>query len=238
MTVHHLSLLVRGFLLAALLLFLLKVMLTLFADTVVLTLAGASIYLILFVLALLLYGWFILFRMQATTQAERMALRLGSLFGLLCGVLWVIELFAANVLSPQIGWFRLVLYYGSTWSALVLPWVASLLTVWRSRQIVSGLDAGLLCGMCGGLAIFLASFVLSGLFLSAGQPDPQTIHEFERSGLSDIRTYLDSDYLAAMIAHLWIGLITGLILGALGGIIGKVIPLPDEMNFDQNSFKA
>jgi hypothetical protein len=34
-------------------------------------------------------------------------------------------------------------------------------------------------------------------------------------------TFIVGDLLAAQIAHLWIGLITGLVLGTVGGAVGQ-----------------
>ncbi|MBV9614662.1 MAG: hypothetical protein JO031_04295 [Ktedonobacteraceae bacterium] len=239
MTVHP-SLLVRWSLLTALLVLLLKVGGELLAYPEVVTTAGtqAPIYLILFGLAILMYGWFALFRTKASTPAERMALRQGVLWGLLCGVVWIIELLVANVGNPQVEQFSHILYYGTALAGYLLPGLVGLLTAWRTRRITLGLQAGLLCGMFGGLMIFLASFVLSALFLQAGQSDPQTIHEFQRSGLPDITTYMVGDYLGGMIAHLWIGLITGSFLGALGGAIGKAILLPEKMTLEEDRIQA
>ena len=109
--------------------------------------------------------------------------------------------------------------------AVFLPGLAGLLAARQAGRVgagpfKAGVQAGLLCGACGGLGIFLASFVLSGLLIPAGHLDPQTVREFQRSGLPDLNTYIVSDYLAGMIAHLWIGLITGLLLGALGSLVG------------------
>ena len=82
--------------------------------------------------------------------------------------------------------------------------------------------------------IFLASLVLSAFLLQVGQHDPQTIHEFQRSGLPDITTYIVGDYLAGMIAHLWIGLMTGSFLGVLGGVIGKATLLPEKTTLEED----
>jgi hypothetical protein len=231
MTAHRQSVLVRWFLIASLLLLLIMFSIDLVEHPAVVTTAGTQglAYLVLFVLAILIYGWFALFRTRSATLAERAALRQGTLWGLLCGIVWAIELFVANVVTPQSGQIYLLLYHGSTLAGFLLPGLAGLLAAWRARRVTPGLQAGVLCGMFGGLMIFLASFVLSAALLQAGQIDPQTIHEFQRSGLPDITTYILSDYLAGMIAHLWIGLVTGFFLGALGGALGKALGTPEQV---------
>lgn len=221
----HLSILVRWSLVTALLLFILTVTIEIASSPTVVTTAGVQtpVYLILFVLALLIYGWFALFRTQKATGAAQVALQTGTLWGLLCAAAWITELLVANVMSPEEEPLYLMLYDGSTFIGFLLPGVASFLAAVRSRQFLSGLQAGLLTGMIGALAIFLASFLFSALLLQAGQSDPQTLREFAHSGLPDLKTYIVGDYLAGMIAHLWIGLITGFFLGLLGGLGGKAL---------------
>ena len=225
MAIAHLSQLLRWSFIASLLLLIGTVAFSLISSPTVVSTAGAQglVYLVLFILALLIYSWFALSRTKARTQAEQVSLRTGTLWGLLCSMVWVIELLVANVVSLGWGWLHLVLYFGSTLTGYVLPGLAGLLAASRSRHMVSGLQAGLLTGMMGALAIFLTSLFLSAFLLQAGQHDPQTMREFAHSGLPDLTTYLVGDYLAGMIVHLWIGLITGLFLGILGGMVGKAL---------------
>jgi hypothetical protein len=221
----HLSTLIRWSLITALLLVILTVAGELIASPAVVTAAGVQtpVYLILFVLAVLIYGWFALFRTRGATRAAQVALQTGILCGLLCAAAWVIELLVANVMSPGWGPLYLVLYDGSAFTGFLVPGLASFLAGMRSRHLLLGLQAGLLTGMMGALAIFLAAFLFSALLLHAGQSDPQTLREFAHSGLPDLKTYIVGDYLAGMIAHLWIGLVTGFFLGLFGGLVGKAL---------------
>ena len=231
MMTPHLSILMRWSLITALLLLLLAVTIELIATPTVVTAAGAQalVYLMLFVLALLIYGWFALFRTRPATRAAQGALQTGTLWGLFCATAWVAELLIANVMHPGWGPWHLALYYGSTFIGFLVPGLASFLVAVRSGHLLSGLQAGLLTGMMGALAIFLASFLFSALLLHTGQSDPQTLREFAHSGLPDLKTYIVGDFLAGMIAHLWIGLVTGFFLGLLGGLGGKALaPLPQS----------
>jgi hypothetical protein len=108
----------------------------------------------------------------------------------------------------------------------LMPGLAGLVAARRAGRLANGLRAGLLCGMLGALSIFLMAWALSALLLPAGAHDPQTVQEFQRSGQPDLTTYMVSDYLAGMIVHLWIGLISGLGLGTLGGLIGQAWARP------------
>lgn len=220
--------LVRWFFLACLTFTLLVVGYDLADYPAVVTTAGreAGIYLALFALAICIYAWFALYQTRAQVSAGNryIALRYGIILGLLCGGAWIFEILVANVWGPGLGSLNVVFYFGSTFMGAFLPGLAGLLAGWRTRRVASGLQAGLLTGMCGGLILFLTvTAPLSMLLVDAGQHDPQSINEFQRSGLPDIQTFLIGDYLAAMIAHLWIGLVTGLFLGALGGALGKAL---------------
>ncbi|WP_220198807.1 hypothetical protein [Ktedonospora formicarum] len=179
------------------------------------------VYLLLAVLALLIYGWFALFLTRRGTTDERVALHQGLVWGLLCGGAWAIELLVANLPLVPSKQLTFVLYESMAWLGFLLPMLPSLLAGWQTKRIGPGLQAGVLCGMLGGLIIFFTWLLFSALLFQAGLRDPQTIAEFRHSGLSDITTYMISDWLAALIGHLWIGLITGLLLGILGGAVGK-----------------
>ena len=218
----------RWLLLGSLLLLIVAVgaALSVFPAVVITDPSAALVYLGLFALAILIYGWVVLMYIRATTDAERIAMRHGIWWGLVCGGVWIVELIVANLLGPQGGGVQLPLYYGSTSVAMLLPGLAALLAAQRASRFGAGLQAGLLCGMCGAIAIFLATIALAPLLLAAGLHDPQTVREFERSGLPDLTTFMVGDYLAGMIAHLWIGLITGLILGMLGAATGKTLAAP------------
>jgi hypothetical protein len=200
------------------------------AYPAVVTTAGDAtlVYVGLFALAILVYGWVVLVRMRAATAAGRIAVRHGSRWGLLCGGVWTLELIVANLLGPQPGVLHLLLYYGSTYVAVMLPGLAGILAARRAGRLGAGIEAGLLCGMCGAIGIFLAAITLAPLLLAAGPHDPQTLREFQRSGLPDLTIFMVGEYLAAMIAHLWIGLLTGLTLGMLGGAIGKALATPQN----------
>jgi hypothetical protein len=223
---------IRTFYRISVVLILLKVGADLLAYPAVLTTAGsqAIIYLLLLGLALLLSGWVALGRSGLEPMHELVALRQGTSLGLLCGAVWVFELCIANLTLFDTAHDRLaqVLYFGTTAAGFLLPALAALLAARQTRQLHVGLMAGLRCGTLSGLLVFLAYSALATLLLQAGQHDAQTLREFQHSGLTDLPTFLVGDYLAAMIAHLWIGLITGLVGGAVGGVLGQIMSRSPE----------
>jgi hypothetical protein len=221
--VHPLSASIRWFFCISLTLVVLKVGADLLAFPGVVSAADAQalIYLGLFALALLLYAGFALVWVRdAASQA--IALQQGTVWGCLCGAAWMIELSVANLgwMVPQLSWLFGLLYAGSASLGFLLPGVAGLWAAWRARQLRAGIEAGLLCGMLAGLVLFLTYSALSTLLLQVGQQDPQIVREFQRSGWTDLPTYIVGDYLAAMVAHLWIGLLSGVGFGVLGSSLG------------------
>lgn len=235
MITKHSLRLVRWSLLASLVLFVLSSTLQFLVHPAVAIYGGSEmiVYLLLAVLAVLIYGWFALFRTHTGTADERVALRQGIVWGLLCGAAWAIELLVANLPLIPSKQFILVLYGSTVWLGFLLPVIPSLLAAWQTRRISLGLQAGLLCGMVGGLMVFFTWFLFSAPLFQAGLSDPQTLAEFRHSGFPDITTYMVSDWLAALIGHLWIGVITGLLLGVLGGTVGKGVRVSQKMSGEE-----
>src|SRR5262245_15038713 len=102
---HAASVSVRWLLLGSLVLLVVAVGAALSVFPAVITTApsAALVYLGLFALAILLYGWVTLTRTRTSTAEERVAVRQGTNCGLLCGGVWTIELIVANLLGPQPG---------------------------------------------------------------------------------------------------------------------------------------
>jgi hypothetical protein len=217
---------VRWSFLLGLLIILLKSSYDLLTHPAVVSTAGAAawFYLGLFTLALGIYGGAAWFLLRPTTRGQHIAAQQGTICGLLCGGVWLLEVLVANSVIGWVAALNPILYYGLTFTGYLLPGLAALLAARRAGLFSAGVRAGLLTGMFGGLLLFLATiFLLTPLWTDAGLHDPQTIAEFQHSGLPDLQTFLIGDALAGMVAHLWIGLITGLVLGAAGGGVGHLL---------------
>lgn len=221
--VHRFSAAIRWFFGVSLSLITLKVAADLLAFPELIRTAGvqAPIYLAIFIVAVLVYSTFAIFCGHAPAL-QCIALRQGTVWGGVCGVAWIVELSVANLgwMFPQHGWLIEQCYFGSVLLGFLLPSMAGLLAARQTRHIRTAIVAGLLCGMLASIVMFLAYSALSVLLLQVGQHDPQILQEFRRSGVTDLQTYIVGDYLAAMIAHLWIGVRSGLGCGALGSGLG------------------
>jgi len=81
-------------------------------------------------------------------------------------------------------------------------------------------SVGVLSGLLSGLLV-CAIAVSGGAFQATlGTSDAQTLAEFQRSHASSLTTFIVSDWLAAGVNHLWIGLAAGAIGGLIGGAAG------------------
>jgi hypothetical protein len=217
--------LLRWSMLGCVLLFLAMVAVEVVTHPQVLATAGATgtAYAVLLVTACAIYTWFAWSQTRPVTSSRLISVRHGTTWGLLCGLAWAMEFWVANHPSFYLGQLARFLYRSTALCGSLLPVVPALLTGWQTRRVGPSLLAGLFCGMIGGLTIFLAALAFTFFFPRALYEDPQMIAEFERSGLPDMETYVVGDMMAALIAHLWIGLMTGSVLGLIGGVAETLI---------------
>lgn len=86
--------------------------------------------------------------------------------------------------------------------------------------------AGLRAGLCGGLVIGLAGFVvlLALAYLATGHltADPALAVRFHTSAARDLPTYAVGEMMAAAVAQLWLAPAAGAALGALGGVAAQL----------------
>lgn len=75
--------------------------------------------------------------------------------------------------------------------------------------------------MVSALITFVSLMLITYLFQTALQADPQNIREFMRSGAASFAASSIAESLVGATNHLWIGPVIGVVLGAVGGTIGK-----------------
>ncbi len=157
----------------------------------------------------------------SATLAGATALRLGTLFGLLIGACWVVELYAANLAGTSAGWV-LPVYRGSTFMAgVVFPLAAGIVAAARTERSGTGAAVGFWSGLIGGLITFLALMGMTYVFMSNFQQDPQNVRSYLESGERTLSAFIVGDSLFASCSHLLlIGMLWGSVLGAVGGAIG------------------
>lgn len=185
----------------------------------------AIFYLSFFVLTLTAYAVMAFAGTRPTSPAADIAFNQALQWGALVGLLWWIEILEANVWRLPGPWLVL-LYFGPTIAACIVPGIAAALTAGQAGQFRSAVAAGIWTGMIGGLLTFLGGTAILWIFNASFLHDPQNMQEFLRSyarGLApDLQTFIVGDLLAGLIAHLaLIGIVVSAVIGAIGALIGQ-----------------
>jgi hypothetical protein len=167
------------------------------------------------VLALLLSVYATAGLALAGAAGRRRTTRVGVAGGLVAAALWAASL-AANVLVDPGRLSALATTLGiAAGAALVLA----------GARCGSGV-AGLRAGVCAGLVIGLAGFVvlLALAYLATGHltADPALADEFRASAARDLPTYAVGETMAAAFTQLWLAPAVGAALGALGGVAAQI----------------
>jgi len=181
--------------------------------------SGAVVYLGLY--AVVASGYLVIaWRASRPRSAERaIAIRGGIVWGGILSGLWLMEIITGNFGSTSV--IKTMLYFGATWTAFLLPLLSGFWGARQTGRVQTGTLVGLWGGLVNGLSACLALSVIGLFFNTTIQHDPQTIHEFARSGTADIRAFIFGDFLAGGINHLWfVGPVLGSLTGTLGGFIG------------------
>jgi hypothetical protein len=141
----------------------------------------------------------------------------GCRWGLLFGVLWVVEMTVANLAYGLGGWTR-VPYFAATWTVWLLTVVAGGVGARRYRRLWAGTLVGCWSGLVSGLIGLATMPTLALVAMPVLLRDPQNITEFRDAG--DLSTAIATDFLAAGINHLVIvGLVVGSVLATIGAAV-------------------
>jgi hypothetical protein len=162
--------------------------------------------------------------------------RLGLIFGLICGGMWMGLLILGNLGGTAVlGNIRdnHPRVYGMTGSfalgGLLVPVMTGLLAAYRmGGSMRAALRVGLLSGLISGVMCLLTIVPITILFHGAMMLDPSNIHEFARSAgrapsQAELSHFLYWDALGGGLNMLWIGSLLGLTLGTLGAFFGKAM---------------
>jgi hypothetical protein len=156
---------------------------------------------------------------QVDNSENSMALRVGTIFGLVCGGLWIVEQTAGNLMDTS-SLLVQVLYYAATIGVFGASTLAGFVAAKRSGQIRNSLMAGLWNGIINGLIAFIFLMLITFVFPNAALIDPENVRVLTARGVTDISTMSVADSLAGAINHLWIGPLVGIVFGAIGGVVG------------------
>jgi hypothetical protein len=152
-------------------------------------------------------------------------LRTGLLFGTAGGLLFAFQLlfdYLYPMTSGQDGTFSLF-----TFGALfLLFFLSGIAGAWQTGHTRHGIISALWSALVSSLAWFILLWIVYFAFTGTAQETrfleiDQTLADFQRSGMSDLRAFIMQDYLGAGFFHLILGPIAALIFGFLGGLFGS-----------------
>jgi len=171
-------------------------------------------------------GWYLVLALTATrrvTLDKALAVQTGLYWGVGIGLLWLIEVFAGNVIIHS-SLAVIIVYEIAANAAYLLPAVLGVVIAYRTKQIGTGIRATLWSGMISGLmtAIGLLVTIQILMWLGISQQDPQNIQQFHQTHSHDLVSFIVGDALLGATNHLWlIGPVLNVFAGVIGGAIGK-----------------
>jgi hypothetical protein len=143
--------------------------------------------------------------------------RLGIMWGLAVGAMWVVEMLVANLAYGRGSWLLLP-YFGAILAAVVLNGTAAALAVYRSGHFVAGPLVGAWTGLIGGIIGLCTMTLLALVAMPVLRDDPQNIKEF--ASKEDFAAAIAGDFVAAGIMHVVaVGLLAGAAFGTLGALV-------------------
>lgn len=182
--------------------------------------SGAAVYLVWYGVVAIGYLAIAWLASRPRSPAGAFALRGGIVWGGMLSALWLVEIITGNFVTST-SLLVTIVYFGATWTAFLLPLLSGFWGARGTGRVQTGTLVGLWGGLLNGLAACLALSVIGLYFNTTLQHDPQTLHEFARSGTTDIHAFIFGDFLVGGINHLWlVGPLLGSLTGTLGGIIG------------------
>lgn len=150
-------------------------------------------------------------------------LRLGTIFGVVIGVFWIVEIVTGNLVAVDSDASHAV-YRAATALAAFLPLVAGVVAAYQTGRIRGGLAVAFWSGLVSGLIGFLTLVFISYFFMSVLQHDPQTLQEYTRSTERTLGTYIVGDFLFGACVHLvLVGVVWCTLLGSLGSLVGTLM---------------
>ncbi len=158
------------------------------------------------------------------------ARRLGSIGGVVFGLLWVIEISFNNFVPPDIATpaARGIVDNG-IWALIAVSMVVvAAASALSARRFMAGVHAGFWSGLVSGLMACLMGLLLVVFWLQFVLRDPFSVQEWaERHIESDapnMATYFAYETMGGALLHLVVlGIIMGTLMGLIGGGIGKAV---------------
>jgi hypothetical protein len=156
---------------------------------------------------------------------KRTGLRYAGVFGLIAGILFLLY-FAIDTLGNPDTTLDAILT-GSTLSALLLLcFIAGLLSMRETRNIVTGLLVGMWTAMIAVLIGAISLGAIVALFTDTITHGTLFLQDYVNSGVPNVRDFAILDSLSGFRFQLTILPVGGAFLGALGGVLGTSLMRP------------
>ncbi len=164
---------------------------------------------------------------KSTTRPDvAAARRLGSIGGVILGLLWVIEISFNNFVPSAIATpaARGIVDNG-IWALIAVSMVVlAAASALRTRRFMAGVRTGFWSGLVSGLIACLMGLLLVVFWLQFVLRDPFSVQEWAQrhteSGAPNMATYFAYETMGGALLHL---VVLGIIMGALMGLIGSGI---------------
>ena len=164
---------------------------------------------------LLVYGVAAIRITQQPTQARSGALKSGTLFGLVVGLIFIVTISVEDFVD--IGQQAITI---STLGLMLLIFLVFAYAGWHGAKESSQLSIGILTSvwsaMIGVVIALLFGFMINFLFTQRLEQNLQTSAEYFRSGIHDLETFTFLNTLDSASSHLFEAPIIAAVLGALG----------------------
>jgi hypothetical protein len=138
----------------------------------------------------------------------------GAVFGVVAGVLWLVEITAGGPVFLPRGWE--VAVGGAFAATAAVTTVAA--AVWAATRAgaLAGMQTGLVAGLVSGLIVFIGGVTMTLLFVDRLGERADYQRELARSHMSGMHAFLVQDALTGYGAHLLINPVLGLFGAVLG----------------------
>jgi hypothetical protein len=167
---------------------------------------------------LLIYGAVAIWVTHQPTQVRSSALKSGTLFGLLIGTIFIINISVENF--ADIGQQTITI---STLGVMLLIFLVFAYAGWygtkESSQLPLGILTSIWSGMIGVLIALLFGFLINFLFTQRLEQNLHASAEYLRSGSHDLETFTFWNTLDSASSHLLEVPIIAMVLGTLGSLV-------------------
>ncbi len=155
----------------------------------------------------------------SANAARRIALREGTLIGLIGGILFIINLASETFLdlATPASLFTTAPFFLGTFA---LWGVAGYRSGRRTGSVPLGILAAIWSAMCTILLTITFGFILAYIALPRLQQNLANSPEYARSGWHDLHAFAIANQFDAAFSHLLVAVIIAAFLGALGSLIG------------------